>query len=92
LRKVFGNGKFDEYSILTKPGLPVDFLYDRKRTTRSAIHLGFTGLPIKELGCNVTRGVRIRRCRPAIPRSCRSLFRHDVARLRRPAGGFVFVE
>jgi hypothetical protein len=59
LRKVFGNGKFDEYSILTKPGLPVDFLYDRKRTTRSAIHLGFTGLPIKELGCNGTRGVRI---------------------------------
>jgi hypothetical protein len=32
-----------------------------------------------------------RRCRPAIPRSCRSLFRHDVARLRRPAGGYVFV-
>src|SRR4051812_7247174 len=30
-----------------------------------------------------------RRCRPAIPRSCRSLFRHDVARLRRPAGDRV---
>ena len=28
-----------------------------------------------------------RRCRSVIPRSCRSLFRHDVARLRRPAGG-----
>ena len=27
-----------------------------------------------------------RRCRSVIPRSCRSLFRHDVARLRRPAG------
>jgi transposase len=29
------------------------------------------------------------RCRSVIPRSCRSLFRHDVARLRRPAGGLV---
>ena len=27
-------------------------------------------------------------CRSVIPRSCRSLFRHDVARLRRPAGGW----
>ncbi len=32
----------------------------------------------------------IRRCRPIIPGSCRSVFRHDVARLRRPAGGLVF--
>jgi len=30
-----------------------------------------------------------RRCRPVIPRSCRSLFRHDVARFRRPAGSWV---
>lgn len=36
--------------------------------------------------------VRIPTMSPVIPRSCRSLFRHDVARLRRPAGGFVFVE
>src|SRR5260370_42585206 len=32
----------------------------------------------------------MRRCRPVMPGSCRSVFRHDVARLRRPAGGFVF--
>ena len=37
-------------------------------------------IPPNTLACG------FRRCRPAIPRSCRSLFRHDVARLRRPAG------
>lgn len=33
-----------------------------------------------------------RRCRPVIPRSCRPVFRHDVARLRRPAGCWGFGE
>ena len=45
----------------------------------------FIGIVLGRVGCG------FRRCRPAIPKSCRSLFRHDVARLRRPAGGFVFV-
>src|SRR4051794_41304152 len=45
------------------------------------------GMPI---GCMMTPACGFRRCRPAIPRSCRSLFRHDVARLRRPAGGCFF--
>ena len=31
---------------------------------------------------------KFRRCRSVIPRSCRSLFRHDIARLRRLAGGW----
>jgi len=32
-----------------------------------------------------------RRCRSVIPRSCRSLFRHDVARLRGRLAGSCFV-
>jgi hypothetical protein len=40
LRATFGSERFDEYSVVARqPSLPLGFLYDRKRTTRSALHL-----------------------------------------------------
>src|ERR1700738_3115522 len=44
------------------------------------------------LGCSSRSACRFRRCLPVMPRSCRSLFRHDVARLGRPAGGLFWRE
>src|SRR5437763_1940818 len=37
LGEIFGGDKFDEYSILTKTKLPVDFLDSRKQTRRQCI-------------------------------------------------------
>jgi len=42
---------------------------------------------LKHMCQRVTLDCGFRRSRPGIPRWCRPVFRHDVARVRRLAGG-----